>query len=77
MRDEEGYLEAGDLGGGAYGALEGNLGHVLRPLAGFGRELSSPEPEEEEVWEGVVFTPEFSTRPGTVVYEFPTWSPLG
>lgn len=73
MRDEEGYLEAGDLGGGGYGAMEGDLGEVLRPLAGFGRDLSPVEEEpEDEIWDGVVFTPSddgFQTAPGTVVYE--------
>lgn len=73
MRDEEGYLEAGDLGGGAYAAMEGDLGEVLRPLAGFGRPLVDPEVVEEEIWEGVVFTPEgrtsTQTSPGAVVYE--------
>ena len=75
MRDEDGYLEPGDLVSGGYGAIEADLGEKLRPLAGFGRDLEPPA--EEEIWEGVVFTPEFSTRPGTVVYEFSTWSPLG
>ena len=67
MRDEEGYLEAGDLGGGAYGAFEGDLGEKIRPLAGFGRDL---EPvEEEEIWDGVTFTPEgHSTNPVTSFY---------
>jgi len=54
MRDEEGYLEAGDLGGGAYGALEGDLGEKLRPLAGFGRPLDPVE----DIWDGVTFTPD-------------------
>lgn len=68
MRDEEGYLEAGDLGGGAYGALEGDLGYKLRPLAGFGRDLEEPE---VELWDGVTFTPDpaAQTSPGAVVYE--------
>ena len=66
-RDAEGDLEAGDLGGGAYGAFEGDLGEKIRPLAGFGRDL---EPvEEEEIWDGVTFTPEgHSTKPVTSFY---------
>ena len=54
MRTEDGDLEAGDLVAGGYGALEGDLGEKLRPLAGFGREL---EPVEE-IWDGVTFTPD-------------------
>lgn len=53
MRDEEGYLEAGDLQSGSYAGMEGDLGEKLRPLAGFGREL---EPVED-IWDGVTFTP--------------------
>ena len=81
MRTEDGELEAGDLVSGGYGALEADLGRKLRPLAGFGRDLAPVEveieDEEEETWAGVVFTPEFATRKGAVVYEFTTWSPFG
>ena len=59
-----------EFGGGSYAALEGDLGEVLRPLAGFGRDLDCGD--EEEIWDGVVFTPEvnaFQTAPGCVVYE--------
>lgn len=68
-RDEDGYLEPGDLVSGGYGAIEADLGEKLRPLAGFGRDLEPPV--EEEIWEGVVFTPStaFQTIPGMVVYE--------
>ena len=51
MRDEEGYLEAGDLGGGAYGAFEGDLGEKLRPLAGFGRDIEPPVEPQEAFWD--------------------------
>ena len=74
MRDEDGYLEAGDLVSGGYGALEGDLGQRVRPLAGFGRDI---EPvEEEEVWPGVIFEfePEgFQTSAGAIVYRMPKW----
>lgn len=50
MPDEEGYLLPGELGGGGYGALEGDLGHRTRPLAGFGRDLTPIEPEIESFW---------------------------
>lgn len=67
MPDEEGYLLPGELGGGGYAAMEGDLGHKLRPLAGFGRDF---EEVEEEFWPGVIFTPEsHQTSPGTIVYE--------
>lgn len=51
MRDEEGYLEAGDLGGGGYGALEGDLGEKLRPLAGFGRDLEPLVEPQDSFWD--------------------------
>lgn len=57
MPDEEGYLLPGELGGGAYAALEGDLGEVLRPLAGFGRDLEEYEEDEEESVE-FIFEPE-------------------
>jgi hypothetical protein len=44
--DEEGYLLPGELGGGGYGAIEGDLGEKLRPLAGFGREVAPVKPQE-------------------------------
>lgn len=75
-RTEDGDLEAGDLLSGGYGAMEGDLGHTLRPLAGFGRDLSPgddfEEEEVEELWPGVVFEPSsdsIQTSPGAIVYE--------
>ena len=73
-RDEDGYLEAGDLMSGGYGAMEGDLGERLRPLAGFGRDLSDSGEEEleEEIWPGVSFTPDSEsgtqTSHGKLVY---------
>ena len=54
MPDDEGFLLPGELGGGGYSAFEGDLGVPLRPLAGFGRELSEPDGTEEE-FEGFFF----------------------
>ncbi len=64
MPDEEGYLFPGELGGGGYGAIEGDLGPKLRPLAGFGRDLADPDEYEDEEEFEFVFIPEgFSTGP--------------
>ena len=51
MPDENGDLYPGELGGGAYGALEGDLGEKLRPLAGFGRPLEPAVSQQEGFWE--------------------------
>lgn len=51
MPDENGELLPGELGGGSYGALEGDLGEKLRPLAGFGRDLEQPGSPQEAFWD--------------------------
>ena len=51
MPDENGDLYPGELGGGSYGAIEGDLGEKLRPLAGFGRDIEPPVEPQESFWD--------------------------
>lgn len=80
MPDEEGYLLPEDFGVGGYGAIEANLGHKIRSLAGFGRDLEPPNLESDLPWdedeeeEGEVLSNGFGTGGFRANYVLRGWS---
>lgn len=75
MPYEDGDLAPGDLGGGGYGAFEGDLGEKLRPLAGFGRDLTDFEDLGDEFEEFCFsFVPEGVSTQTNVSFFLRGWS---